>query len=90
MFKLTISVYELMNKAVVFFMIMCAGVACNTSKYHGSDPGNNSIDSLPATIIEPAKKNRTILADTTSLYFQQSFDLLAEPGVLKVSERWNK
>lgn len=75
-----------MNKAVVFLIMLSACVACNASKYHGIQPDNNEIDSLPPTIIAPAK-DKPVRADTTSFNNFDFFKLDEELEIVMVSER---
>lgn len=76
-----------MKMSVVLLIMWCAGIACNTSKYHGSKPNTMKIDSLPATIIEPARKNKPPLsADTTSLNPDYYYEIFEELNVFNVSE----
>ncbi len=75
-----------MDKAVIFLIMASACIACNASKYHGAEPNNNNeVDSLPPTIIAPAK-NKPILADTTSFNNRDFFQWDEELEVVKVSE----
>jgi hypothetical protein len=66
--------------------MLSAGIACNASKHPGRDPNYNEVDSLPPTIIAPAK-DKPVLADTTSLNNRDFFQLDEQLQVVKVSER---
>jgi hypothetical protein len=75
-----------MDKMMVFMMLLGIGVACNTSKHHGTGNKKNEIDSLPPTIINPPAKSRpSISADTTS-YHRMKEEAFPDLSILKASE----